>query len=318
MREAITGSASPLETPDASPLSDPLQQSFRRFRNAYAAVIAGVALACASAAHGEEKPDAEGAHPPATSNGALIIAGGGDLPQSIYKRFVDLAGGKNADIVIINSASEDADHPEKGEDVREFWRGDTHTGSFTIVHASTREEANAPEVVRPLRTATGVWFSGGAQRRLEERYKDSEAERQVIGIVRRGGVVGGTSAGAAFMSSVMIRRGNPVPEIGTGMDFFRNTIIDQHYLKRNRFKRLVEALSQHPHCVGIGVDEHTALVVKGRIARVLGESAVHIVSPPVDGKQGAVVELQPEQEIDLRSHGIAVPVFESATSVARQ
>ena len=146
-----------------------------------------------------------------------------------------------------------------------------------MLHTRSREVANDPVFVHPLTEATGVWLGGGQQAVLMQPYLGTEVERQLKAVLERGGVVGGTSAGASVMSQVMIAGGRDnKAEIGDGFGFLTGVVIDQHFLRRNRIGRLLGVLSSHPDLIGIGIDEQTALEVDLRTdhLRVLGSSYV--------------------------------------------
>ncbi|HEY5311628.1 MAG TPA: cyanophycinase [Pirellulales bacterium] len=211
----------------------------------------------------------EPSHPVA---GSLVICGGGKLPALVLDRFLKLAGGERARIVVIPTASALAGTPEV-EKKLEFLRR-AKLAALNILHTRSRTTADDPAFVRPLEKATGVWFTGGFQWRLADTYLGTAVDRLVHAVLDRGGVVGGTSSGAAIMSTLMIRRSNPDPEVGRGFDFLSGTVIDQHFIKRQRQGRLVHVLASHPGYVGLGIDEGTALVAQGRRLRVIGDSQV--------------------------------------------
>src|SRR5690606_9814305 len=102
-------------------------------------------------------------------------------------------------------------------------------GAVEILHTRDRAVADTPEFTEPLRRATAVWLSGGAQSRLAEAYGGTAVEREILAVLARGGAVGGTSAGAAIQSPTMIAGGNPVPEIAQGFALLPGTIVDQHF-----------------------------------------------------------------------------------------
>ena len=234
---------------------------------------------------------------PAGIRGTLIIAGGGELPEQILRRFIREAQGRRARIVVIptaaESASDDAADPVRAERHLAPWKA-LGAAKVTLLHASSREQADEEAFVAPLREATGVWFGGGQQSRIAEAYLGTAVEREVRAVLARGGVVGGTSAGAAIQSKVMIAGGNPVPQLAAGFDLLPGTIIDQHFLARSRQPRLLHAVKKHPALVGIGIDERTALVVSGRRLEVIGDSQVVIkLAAAANGKM-------PRREIVLR------------------
>lgn len=231
------------------------------------------------------------------AQGKLVICGGGALPLQLRSRFIELAGGPQARVVVITTASSYADS-EQIERKLKFWR-EQRLASLTILHTRSRETADNPEFARPLHDATGVWFVGGNQNCLTETYLGTVTEREIRGVLSRSGVVGGTSAGAAIMSPVMIRRGDPDVETGPGFGFLPGTVVDQHFLKRNRQRRLLKALGAHPNLVGLGIDEGTALVVDGNHVSVVGESQVVVCSPATDDNPESVQSLEPGTETDL-------------------
>lgn len=224
--------------------------------------------------------------------GTLMIVGGGPQPPSLVQQFVDLAGGRGrARIAVFAEASEDgkASGEEKvnelrmmGVDARNIW--------------VTRAEAATDSVAHLLDDVTGVWFGGGDQVKLTGVLRGTKTEAAIHARYRNGAVIGGTSAGAAVMSEIMITgderepggarrdtttaymtiaRNNIVTASGFG--FIKSAIIDQHFLRRKRANRLISlVLEREPH-LGVGIDESTALIVGPTGPwRVAGASAVTI------------------------------------------
>lgn len=186
--------------------------------------------------------------------GALIISGGGRLPPEIRQRFVELAGGVSARIVVIPAFAADE---KQQAGLRDVWRPFGAT-NVVVLQADSREAADRTELTEPLKTASGVWLSGGQQEWLASRYVGSRVEMELQELVKRGGVVGGSSAGAAVMSRVMIEQGLDTATLGTGLDLFPGAVIDQHFLKRSRLNRLLRVLETRPELIGFGIDESTA------------------------------------------------------------
>lgn len=245
-----------------------------RLRAAARTAVAGLLLAVAPCAQAEDRlPAFSTPH----AKGALVIAGGGGLPPEIHDTFLELAGGERARIVVIPTASARADLPEQR--VGMYWEGDTDTADFSLLHTRDRSMADTPSFTAPLRAATGVWISGGAQSRLSDVYGGTLTERELRGVLERGGVVGGTSAGASAMSKLMIARGNPDAEVDAGLGLLPGVVIDQHFASRKRLMRLCGVLERNPQYVGAGVNDGTALVIQGRSVRVMGDSHVQICVP---------------------------------------
>jgi cyanophycinase len=206
----------------------------------------------------------------AVNQGTLLLVGGGGLPDSIRQRFLDLAGGRAARLVIIPSASALPDAPAEA---LAYWKT-APVQSVRVLHAASRAQADDPAFVRVLREATGVWISGGDQSRLTALYGGTAVERELENVVRRGGVVGGTSAGASVVSAVMMAGPG---KAGQGFGLLADTIVDQHFSNRGRLPRLLALVRSHPGQFGIGIDEQTAVVIRGGEVTVLGKATVTLV-----------------------------------------
>jgi cyanophycinase len=232
--------------------------------------------------------------------GTRILAGGGKLPDAIYQRFLELCGGpERADIVLIPTASGTADEPDAAAATAKRWQ-EAHPGyRFAVLHTRDRQLADSDGFVAPLRRATGVWLGGGTQKRLADAYLGTAVERELAALLARGGVVGGTSAGTAIQTRTMIQEGRDPPVLAQGFDCVPFAISDQHFLARQRLPRLVAALTAAPGHFGIGVDEGTALEVRGRTMAVLGNSKVVLVLAKTAHAVERLVELAPGDEADL-------------------
>ena len=209
--------------------------------------------------------------------GSLVICGGGRLPEDVMQRFMELAGGPRARVVLIPTAETDAG-VRAAAGYMDRWR-ERGAASVHLLHTRSRAEANDPAFFQPLLEATAVWFGGGNQARLSESYVGTAVELQLKALHERGGVIGGTSAGASIMSRVMITGGRTTASKGQGFDLLPGAVIDQHFLKRNRLGRLLGLLADHPDLVGFGIDEGTALVFRGDRLSVIGDSYVVACRP---------------------------------------
>ncbi|MGE5191751.1 MAG: cyanophycinase, partial [Deltaproteobacteria bacterium] len=269
----------------------------------WAAVLAGavclVAAGRVSADDAPPAPAAEDLSPASPVSGTLFIAGGGKVPEKVLEDFVARAGGENAHIAVVTTASETAETSDV-ESRLVFWRS-LRLSEVSVVHAPSRDIADDPKFAQQFATATGVWFIGGHQERLTSTYLGTRTEKAIKAVLKRGGVVGGTSAGAAIMSQLMIVGGNPaIP--GEGFGFLPGTLVDQHFLKRKREDRLKHLLQRYPRLVGLGIDENTVLVVHGRTLTVHGEtneSKVIVCMAPVGDKPAVRDELCTGAEQDL-------------------
>lgn len=223
------------------------------------------------------------------TRGTLFIVGGGTQPSALVDEFVRLAGGPKAHIVVFGMASVSGDKSgeakavdlrERGAQARNIW--------------ITREQANLDSIVHLLDSATGVWFGGGDQNKLTAVLLGTKVERAIHARFAAGAVIGGTSAGAAVISTPMITgteldRGRDTTQdwtrikrgtvqVDSGFSFLTNAIIDQHFLRRKRQNRLLSlVLATAPH-LGAGIDEGTAIVVEpSGLWRIMGASSVLIV-----------------------------------------
>jgi cyanophycinase len=243
------------------------------------------------------------------AKGSLVIVGGGQLVPDILKRFVALASGPGANIVVIPTAAADGQFDAEKEKAR--FSQTFETNKITILHTRDRNQADSAAFVEPLRHASGVWIGGGRQWRLVDAYLGTLTEREIEGVLARGGVVGGSSAGATIQGSYLVRGASgtaanpdgdntimmaPGHEVGFGLIKF--AAIDQHVIARHRENDLVAVITAHPELLGIGIDESTAIVVQGNKFEVIGKSKVGIY----DGKdhQGKnYYFLSPGQKFDL-------------------
>ncbi len=213
------------------------------------------------------------------ANGSLLLAGGGVQDQTIFERFIELAGGPQAPIVVIPTAGGADSYDPYIRSVRVFQSlGAQHV---TMLHTYDPKEADTEAFARPLTTARGVWFSGGRQWRLADSYLNTEVHRQLRALLDRGGVIGGSSAGATIQGSYLARGDTQTNTVMMGdhvegLAFLKNVAVDQHMLKRNRQFDMIEIIEAHPDLLGISLDEDTAIVVQGDRFEVIGQSYVAI------------------------------------------
>ncbi len=219
-------------------------------------------------------------------NGTLVIAGGGKLPPVIFERFAELAGGFDAGIVIIPTAGS-PDNIDTSR-VREKWENAGFT-NITVLHTTDPEEAGKTDFYGKIAEASGVWFEGGRQWRLVDAYYGTETYNKLHELLDRGGVIGGSSAGASIQGSFLARgdmSGNTIM-ISTderhqkGFGFMKNTAIDQHIDTRDRWTDIQEIILEHPELLGIGISESTAIVVKGDEFEVIGAGDVAITTEDI-------------------------------------
>jgi cyanophycinase len=215
--------------------------------------------------------------------GALVIQGGGDILPEIWERFVSLAGGSGANFVFIPTAEDPIDPRNPSQD--EF-----PTKKFmhvTVLHTRCRTQADTEAFIAPLRSADGVWFGGGRQWRLVDSYLNTRVQRELQGVLERGGVIGGSSAGATVLGSYLVRGAIAGPDVmmakgyEEGFGFLQNVAIDQHVDTRKRENDMSAVVAAHPELLGIGLEEPSAIVVSGDEFEVIGVGRVVIT----DGKE---------------------------------
>lgn len=209
--------------------------------------------------------------------GSLVIVGGGAEIEPILERFIELAGGCDARIVAIPTAAGLEHYGDQAAQVMKM--RDLGASNVALLHTNERAVADTDVFVKPLENATGVWFGGGRQWRLVDAYKGTKTEAMFWQVLARGGVIGGTSAGATIQGTYLARgdtQGNHIMmgDHEEGFGFLKDVAIDQHLLARNRHFDLFEILEQRPELLGIGIDEDTGIIVKGNEFEVVGKSYV--------------------------------------------
>jgi cyanophycinase len=207
--------------------------------------------------------------------GRLIVVGGGGVPDAVLKRALELAGGPAAPIVIFPQASELAD---TGDVAAEMWKqaGATNVRWMPLTDAAAARQA--------VESAAFIWFPGGDQAKLMKAFEGTGVPDVIARRYRDGAVVGGTSAGAAVMSAIMLTGDADLQSItvgatktAPGLGLWPEVIVDQHHLKRQRQSRLISLVLEHPALVGVGIDERTAAIVSGARFDVIGESSVLVI-----------------------------------------
>lgn len=222
--------------------------------------------------------------PDGGQRGWIIPIGGAEDKQSrrrILRRFVDLCGGEDADIVVIPTASRLPDTGSRYEDL--FDRLDA--GKVTALDINKREDGARDDFLKRLEKANGVFFTGGNQLRISTILGGTPAAKMIRERNARGVHVAGTSAGASILSEHMIAFGKEgsSPRAGSvrlapGLGLTNRFIIDQHFRQRDRLGRLGTALAYNPFAVGIGLDEDTAAFISpDNTVEVLGSGGVTVV-----------------------------------------
>lgn len=243
---------------------------------------------------------------------ALVIVGGGGTPPEVVAEAITLAGGPSARITIVPLAS---GIPETGDESAKMFRaagarrvevfrlpptkndadvdptidpahpldGDRHLADAPMASSSSAPLRDDTAMAK-LRDADLIWFPGGDQNRLMRRLRAAGVVETIQRRYREGAVIGGTSAGAAVMSGLMItgdadnqaiRRGGT--KLAEGLGLWPGVIVDQHFIKRRRFNRLLAAVLDHANLLGVGIDEQTAVIVRDDAWNVMGAGNVFVI-----------------------------------------
>lgn len=241
-----------------------------------------LAALLAAAAPGKEAPE----YGPAS--GSLVIVGGGRNTRAMLDRFIQLAGGKDAHLIVVPTAGGNID--AKGEiktyDENEIIAPWIKLGmkNVRMLHTHDRKVADTEEFVKYLREAKAVWFMGGRQWNLVDSYAGTLTEKEFHEVLARGGVIGGSSAGATIQGDYLVRGDTKGPGIMMtdeaehqhGFAFLRLSAIDQHVDTRNRWNDLNPVIKKYPKLLGLGISESTAIVVQSDTFEVLGKGKVAV------------------------------------------
>ncbi|MFH1198049.1 MAG: cyanophycinase [bacterium] len=223
--------------------------------------------------------------------GHLFIIGGGDWPEGMVLKYIELAGDTDSKITIFPMASSEPLETAL-EEKEEFIKFGCK--NVEVINCSNNS-ADTDSNFAKLENTKAIFFSGGDQARLTAALLGTKLFEKIKSIYFNGGVVGGTSAGAAVMSEIMItgneiinkdsvtifktiQKGNV--ETIEGFGFLKTVVIDQHFILRKRSNRLISVMLEHPEMIGIGIDESTAIIVKpDSTFEVFGDRTVMVVDP---------------------------------------
>jgi len=223
------------------------------------------------------------------AKGTLVIVGGGSTEGTgIVEKFIELAGGPNAKFIIVPTAG-----GNKNQDgsIREYKEEQVIAGwlkrglkNVKMLHTADPKVADTEAFVKDLREANAVWFDGGRQWNIVDSYANTLTFKELHKVLERGGVIGGSSAGATIQGDYLVRGDTSGASVMMteelnhqhGFAFLRKSAIDQHQNTRNRWDDLIPVIEKYPSLLGIGLSEGTAIVVKGDTFEVMGKWKVAI------------------------------------------
>jgi cyanophycinase len=215
-------------------------------------------------------------------SGTVIVVGGGALGHEITDEFIKAAGGPDALIVDVPNAGGAASYGQDASGAR-LWKN-AGARNVRVLFTTDRKLADSDSFVAVLKQAGGVWFEGGRQFHLVDAYAGTKTEQAFREVLARGGVVGGSSAGASILGDFLIR-GAPssdnrimaYPGYEKGFAYLRGVGIDQHVVARERLADLADSImTTHPNLLGISEDEGTAWVVRGDTAKIIGRDKAFV------------------------------------------
>jgi cyanophycinase len=275
-------------------------------------IAAGYAYSFAQPSPITIKPSSPTRHGP--EKGSLLIIGGNvGSTTSVWNKFTELAGGKdNAKIVVVTAASGDSAAFDT-KDVEEV-KKQTGIRNITLLHTADLKTANSEKFIAPLKEATGVYFVGGRQWRIADAYLNTLTHRAFQEVLNRGGVIAGSSAGATIQGSFLWRGDTKGAEIlvgdhTQGLGFLKNSVIDQHLLRRNRQFDLARFIRVAPDLIGIGLDEATAILIQKDTLQVIGKSyvAIYDYNTIIQNETAPFFFLSEGQQYDLKTRKLISP-----------
>ena len=226
------------------------------------------------------------------AKGTLVIVGGGATEGTgIMEKFIELGGGPDGKFVIVPTAGGNFEGTGDARKPREYVESQVIGGwlkrglkNVSMLHTHDPKVANTEEFAKVLRDATAVWFNGGRQWNIVDSYAGTLTYREFHNVLERGGVIGGSSAGATIQGEYLVRGDTEGSEIVMtdepnhlkGFEFLRKVAIDQHINARNRWDDIIPVIQKYPNLLGIGLSEGTAIIVKGDTFEVVGKWKVAI------------------------------------------
>lgn len=245
------------------------------------------------------------------AHGTVVVVGGGSMGQEIYDAFIQAAGGPDALIIDVPNAGGESSYGDAAAGARKL--RDAGARNVHVLFTTDRAVADADSFAAVLKRAGGVWFDGGRQYRLVDAYAETKTEQAFHDVLARGGVVGGSSAGATILGDFLVRgapSGNnrimDYPGYRKAFAFLRGTAIDQHVVARERLPDLADSImSKYPELLGMSEDEGTAWVVRGDTATIIGRGKAFVYGgrdPNDPGKP--FLTLFPGDRYDLRARRV--------------
>jgi cyanophycinase len=234
------------------------------------------------------------------------------------EKFVELGGGADGKFVIVPTAGGNRNREGvvtqyEEENVLRSWKA-RGLKNVKMLHTHDPKVADTEEFAKVLRDATAVWFNGGRQWNIVDSYAGTLTYKEFHKVLERGGVIGGSSAGATIQGEYLVRGDTSGPQVmmtaepnhQEGFKFLRRSAIDQHINARNRWDDLIPVVQKHPKLLGIGLSEATAIIVKGDSFEVMGKwmVAVHDNTRPYQPWEKPYFVLAPGDVYNMKTRRI--------------
>ena len=240
--------------------------------------------------------------------GSVVVVGGGAQGPEIYAKFIELAGGPDALIIDVPTAGGDTVYNQsRGGGLRAAGAKNVY-----VLHTKDRSVADADSFVAPVLKAGGVWFEGGRHYHLVDSYLGTKTEQAFHDVLARGGVVGGSSAGASILGSFLVRgapsNNNRImahPDYLKGFGFLRGVAVDQHVVARERLADLADSITPRwPQLLSISEDEGTAWVVRGDIGEIIGRNKAFAYNGKETDPGKPYLTLRPGDRYDMAARRV--------------
>lgn len=300
--------------------------ALQMFTRLFAVTALSVAWTTMASAQGAQRPTASAAASAGSispeygpAKGTLVIVGGGSTDSTgIVEKFVELAGGPNAKIVVVptaggNRRADGTPIVYVDSVVLASWKARGLT-NVHMLHTHDPQVANTEAFAAVLKDANAVWFVGGRQWNIVDSYAKTRTYDAFHAVLARSGVIGGSSAGATIQGTYLVRGAvagaqimmAPEPEHQDGFNFLRRSAIDQHINTRNRWNDLQQVMAKFPNLLGIGISEGTAIVVRGDRFEVIGKAqvAIHDTTHPRPAGEKPYLTLQAGDRYDMKARQV--------------
>lgn len=240
--------------------------------------------------------------------GTVVVVGGGSMGPEVYKAFIDAAGGPDALILTVpNAGGADSVSANAGQG----WRNNG-AKNVAVLFTKDRKIADSDSFTALIRKAGGIWFEGGRQWHIVQDYGGTKTERAFMEVLERGGVVGGSSAGASILGDFMVR-GAPsnnnmimdYPGYEIAFGYLKNVGVDQHVVARSRLPDLADSIiPRYPNLLGISEDEGTAWVIRGDTGHIIGRNKAFVYNGKENDPNTPFLTLRPGDRYDLNARRV--------------